>query len=171
VEKEVNKGSIPREVIEEGNTYNFSKNGSQSEVLHHVDGTTLCLEEGDAMILPGGLYHDVESTSDSLSITIRFDIPSATSCGALNCTRPFGHWGQHVVSSGADMQVETDASEPVTTKSLFNRWRNLALEDGVHKEIARVNKEQLVSEESPVRLESQGSENPIESEHDELDVD
>jgi hypothetical protein len=45
------------------------------------------------------------------------------------------------------------------------------LEDGVHKEIARVNKEQLVSEESPVRLESQGSENPIESEHDELDVD
>jgi len=140
VETAVVGGRVPRSVIEEGNTDNFVREGSQEQVFgggseRLVDGQVIVLEEGDAMLLPAGLYHDVEADSHSLSITIRFELPSP--CSATQCCRPRGHWGSHVVEPEpqADHQTEPEtesetAPEPephtegVTQRSLFHRWRS-----------------------------------------------
>lgn len=126
VERLVRESCIPKSVVEEGNTHNFAVEGKQSEVFKSFDGfQSVLLEEGDAMLLPAGLYHDVEAqTTGALSITIRFELP--TSCVKEGCIRPKGHWGQHIQSVDKG-QVDEG---PPTPKSLFDRWRNAVKEEG-----------------------------------------
>lgn len=122
VERAVSEGVIPRGVIEEGNTHNFAEEGQQADVFRSVGGSSVLLEEGDALLLPAGLYHDVASESAALSITIRFELPVRCD-GTKNCARPSGHWGQHIEA------VEERAQEgSPTPKSLFARWRNAVSE-------------------------------------------
>jgi hypothetical protein len=64
------------------------------------------LRPGDCLLVPAGLYHDVQAndTGPALSITLRFACsPFDCPCGrasAAPCVRPLGHWGAHVSGSG-----------------------------------------------------------------------
>jgi len=79
----VGRGAIPEEVLHDGSTDVFCVDGSLEEVHGlcepkppRAHGAFVELHPGDCLILPAGLYHDVEAAADapaSLSLTVRFD--------------------------------------------------------------------------------------------------
>ena len=81
VEDAVAKGKLPSGVLE-GGSESHCQDGSLEDVfgLHEAEPTSArgelaVLNEGDCLILPAGLYHDVESSDGpSMSLTIRFEI-------------------------------------------------------------------------------------------------
>ena len=81
VEEAVAKGKLPSAVLE-GGSESHCRDGSLEDVfgLHEAEPTSArgelaLLNEGDCLILPAGLYHDVESSDGpSMSLTIRFEI-------------------------------------------------------------------------------------------------
>ena len=81
VEEAVAKGKLPSAVLE-GGSESHCQDGSLEDVfgLHEAEPTSArgelaVLDEGDCLVLPAGLYHDVESSDGpSMSLTIRFEI-------------------------------------------------------------------------------------------------
>ena len=81
VEDAVAKGKLPSAVLE-GGSETHCQEGSLEEVfgLREAEPTSArgelaVLNEGDCLVLPAGLYHDVESSDGpSMSLTIRFEI-------------------------------------------------------------------------------------------------
>jgi hypothetical protein len=81
VEEAVAKGKLPSAVLE-GGSESHCQDGSLEDVfgLHEAEPTSArgelaVLNEGDCLVLPAGLYHDVESSDGpSMSLTIRFEI-------------------------------------------------------------------------------------------------
>ena len=81
VEDAVAKGKLPSAVLE-GGSESHCQEGSLEDVfgLHEAEPTSArgelaVLDEGDCLVLPAGLYHDVESSDGpSMSLTIRFEI-------------------------------------------------------------------------------------------------
>ena len=81
VEDAVAKGKLPSGVLE-GGSESHCQDGSLEDVfgLHEAEPTSArgelaVLNEGDCLILPAGLYHDVESSDGpSMSLTVRFEI-------------------------------------------------------------------------------------------------
>ena len=81
VEEAVAKGKLPSAVLEGGSEAHCVE-GSLEDVfgLHEAEPTSArgelaVLNEGDCLVLPAGLYHDVESSDGpSMSLTIRFEI-------------------------------------------------------------------------------------------------
>jgi len=79
----VDRGTLPEEVLHDGSTDVFCVDGSLEEVHGlcqskppRAHGAFVELHPGDCLILPEGLYHDVEAAADapaSLSLTVRFD--------------------------------------------------------------------------------------------------
>ena len=93
------------------------------------------LRQGDCLLVPAGLYHDVEATSDAaaLSVTIRFTLtpgagirggggassPCATVGGGeagSACVRPLGHWGVHVFEDEEEVCALAAATGTDSTK-------------------------------------------------------
>ena len=81
VEEAVAKGKLPSAVLEGGSEAHCVE-GSLEDVfgLHEAEPTSArgelaVLNEGDCLVLPAGLYHDVESSDGpSMSLTVRFEI-------------------------------------------------------------------------------------------------
>eukprot|EP00929_Paragymnodinium_shiwhaense_P041744 TRINITY_DN21683_c0_g1_i2.p1 TRINITY_DN21683_c0_g1~~TRINITY_DN21683_c0_g1_i2.p1 ORF type:complete len:324 (-),score=48.80 TRINITY_DN21683_c0_g1_i2:421-1392(-) len=83
VEEAVEKGLLPLAVKAEGSTESFCVDGSLDDVHGltapkpvRATGTVATINAGDCLILPHGLYHDVECAADapaSLSLTVRFE--------------------------------------------------------------------------------------------------
>ena len=81
VEDAVAKGKLPSAVLE-GGSESHCVEGSLEDVfgLREAEPTSArgelaVLNEGDCLVLPAGLYHDVESSDGpSMSLTIRFEI-------------------------------------------------------------------------------------------------
>ena len=81
VEEAVAKGKLPSAVLEGGSEAHCVE-GSLEDVfgLREAEPTSArgelaVLDEGDCLVLPAGLYHDVESSDGpSMSLTIRFEI-------------------------------------------------------------------------------------------------
>ena len=78
VEDAVAKGKLPSAVLE-GGSESHCQDGSLEDVfgLHEAEPTSArgelaVLNEGDCLVLPAGLYHDVESSGRSLD---EFDCP------------------------------------------------------------------------------------------------
>ena len=115
-----------------------------------VRGRVVTLREGDCLLVPAGLYHDVQSdTLPALSLTVRFSLaPFACpqvaladggTSAAAPCGRPCGHWGAHACDGGsADngpkkkiivSQEESSPQEALTPKLLFQRWRQETRQD------------------------------------------
>lgn len=83
VEAAVEEGTLPKAVRDDGGTDAFCVDGSLDEVHGLMEaspprakGSLVTLQRGDCLILPSGLFHDVESASApaSLSLTIRFEL-------------------------------------------------------------------------------------------------
>merc|ERR1712224_11735 len=72
---------LPKDVLN-GGSESHCRDGSLEDVfgLHEAGptsarGVLAVLNEGDCLVLPAGLYHDVESSDGpSMSLTIRFEI-------------------------------------------------------------------------------------------------
>ena len=81
VEDAVAKGKLPSAVLE-GGSESHCQEGSLEDVFGinkaeptSARGELAVLNEGDCLVLPAGLYHDVESSDGpSMSLTIRFEI-------------------------------------------------------------------------------------------------
>ena len=80
----VEGGTLPRAVLENGNTEDHCVDGCIDAVFGLdaneppvVRGELAVLREGDCLVLPAGLYHDVECDANSpasMSLTVRFDL-------------------------------------------------------------------------------------------------
>ena len=81
VEAAVARGALPEAVSSAGNTEDHCVDGALDDVFGLrdatpavVDGELAELSPGDCLVLPAGLYHDVESDGGvSMSLTVRFD--------------------------------------------------------------------------------------------------
>lgn len=85
VEEAVFAGTLPEAVRDSGDTDAFCVDGTLDEV-HGLQepapprarGTVATLHAGDCLVLPAGLFHDVECAAGdpaSMSLTVRFDVP------------------------------------------------------------------------------------------------
>ena len=127
VDEAVARGSLPEGVLTDGNTdnsahltgtladvYGLDADGRSSRV---VAGRVVVLRPGDCLLLPAGLYHDVQcSEQPALSLTIRFDVapfacPSACPDGGGRCARPFGHHGAHIPTAAEQDEDEPEADD------------------------------------------------------------
>lgn len=80
VRLEANRGNLPREVLSAGTTESFCVDGSQKEIFGEED--TYILKEGDALVLPAGVYHDVECDLEpAVSLTVRFELRTSPKQG------------------------------------------------------------------------------------------
>ena len=123
----VARGSLPEGVLTEGNTDNSAHlTGTLAEVYgldadgrstRVVEGRAVVLRPGDCLLLPAGLYHDVQcSERPALSLTIRFDVspfacPSACPGDGGSCARPFGHRGAHISAAAEEDEAEPEADD------------------------------------------------------------
>ena len=81
VEDAVSKGTLPKDVLN-GGSESHCVEGSLEDVFginkaepSSARGELAVLNEGDCLVLPAGLYHDIESSDGpSMSLTIRFEI-------------------------------------------------------------------------------------------------
>jgi ribosomal protein L16 Arg81 hydroxylase len=87
IEEAVNGGRLPESVLTYGKTDNFLKEGTIDSVFGlNEKSPKLCggeiatLAPGDCLLLPSGLYHDVQTDCErpSVSLTIRFRFPSSS---------------------------------------------------------------------------------------------
>lgn len=84
VEEAVQAGRLPEAVKTDGTTECFCVDGSQDDIYGPPDGPAKLLEgsvvelhAGDCLLLPGGLFHDVQCATEapaSMSLTIRFEL-------------------------------------------------------------------------------------------------
>jgi hypothetical protein len=127
----VEAGKLPAEVLDSGNTEDFCREGSLDDVhgLNRpepafVGGEVATLRAGDCLLLPAGLYHDVQSEEGAaFSITVRFGFqhpetgagcgckdPAPAASPSRECTLPAHHLGEHHF-------VDTMAQQ------MFAKWR------------------------------------------------
>lgn len=116
-----------------------------------VSGQVATLFPGDVMLLPAGVYHDVQSTAQpAISITIRFSMrpfvcPVSVPCALerVVCCRPFGHFGVHVaagiIAAGMSGGFSSHNDEAASLGPIFNRWRThtLTREDNPPDKVAQ----------------------------------
>ena len=143
-----------------------------------VAGQVATLFPGDVMLLPAGVYHDVQSTArPALSITVRFRLRPFKCAGPLTsgqcCSRPFGHYGAHVAAEkepASEGAVESKAGErpkaeggslpeppaASTPSQLFQRWRANITTDAAsavpEPPQSNVDNDSLLAQDAPSRL-------------------
>ncbi|KAJ8599985.1 hypothetical protein CTAYLR_001810 [Chrysophaeum taylorii] len=92
----VDAGKLPRAVLDDATTESYCVDGSLASV-YGLDAPTpkgpsghlAVLEAGDCLLLPSGLYHDVECDDDSaaLSLTVRFELDEPIGAVDAPCHR------------------------------------------------------------------------------------
>lgn len=90
--------TLPASVLDDGNTEDHCVDGALDDVFglagdapSCVAGELAVLDEGDCLVLPAGLYHDVEcdpAAGPSVSLTIRFEFPAAADDDAAPAAAP-----------------------------------------------------------------------------------
>jgi len=92
----VEAGKLPRAVLDDGATESFCVSGALAAV-HGLDepeptgarGTLARIGPGDCLVVPAGLYHDVEcAVGAALSLTLRFKVRSADGTATAASDRP-----------------------------------------------------------------------------------
>ena len=87
IETAVQNNQLPNSVLTFGKTDNFLQEGTIDSVFglkkktpRLCTGEVATLTPGDCLLLPAGLYHDVQSDDQgpSVSLTVRFRCPSST---------------------------------------------------------------------------------------------
>lgn len=81
VARAVDAGRLPRAALDDGATESYCVDGTLASVYgldddnpKCVDGQLVVVNPGDVLVLPAGVYHDVECESPALSLSIRFEL-------------------------------------------------------------------------------------------------
>lgn len=88
VAEAVDAGRLPRAALDDGATESYCVDGTlasvyglDDDVPKCVAGQLIVLNPGDVLVLPAGVYHDVEcDASPALSLSIRFELDDAACC-------------------------------------------------------------------------------------------